>query len=349
MGWVDTYWERDRGRELVRLLAQTYSSAATVAALLDEAGLSREYLPATAGNMRFFWTGLAQDLNGAGLLGRLLDQVVAEAPTLAEKLTLLDQPAVLAVLPAGAVGNKYDLYLLNPGRRPFINRSDLRQRLKELLEEDYPVLIIRGPENSGKSFSYKLLEQVTPPGVQPLHVDFSSPGSGRRARDLMEVLCARMGIEPRPSAGRRTTDVRHANELVDDLVGKYNAEPRRPRVVVIDGLNRIDLAKDVSHLVARLIAEVSNRQLPGIQLVLVGYSETFDQQFKPVVLVEDVAGITPTHLAQFFTKLGEADGRPLSEDAVQGLVTRAMRDSPPLHELPQRVMAEWRELVGAGS
>ena len=194
MGWVDTYWERDRGRELVRLLAQTYSSAATVAALLDEAGLSREYLPATAGNMRFFWTGLAQDLNGAGLLGRLLDQVVAEAPTLAEALTLLDQPAVLAVLPAGAAGTKYDLYLLNPGRRPFINRSDLRQRLKELLEEEYPVLIIRGPENSGKSFSYKLLEQVTPPGVQPLHVDFLSPGSGRRARDLMEVLCARMGI-----------------------------------------------------------------------------------------------------------------------------------------------------------
>lgn len=348
MGWVDRFWEPVKGRELVRLLAQTYSDAQAVEALLDNATVGREFKQATTGSMLLYWNGLAQDLNGAGLLRRLLDRVEVEWPTLAGQLTALDQTQVVAVLPGGSGGDKYELYLLNPGKRPFINRSDLRMRLKELLEEDYPVLIIRGPERSGKSFSYKLLEQVTPQGVQPLHVDFSSPGSGRRARDLMNVLCTRMDIVPRAPTGRRTTDVRHANELVDDLVGKYNAEPRRPRVVVIDGLNRVDLAKDVNHVIARLIAEVSNRQLPGIQLVLVGYSEAFDQQFQPVVLVEDVAAITPTHLAQFFAKLGEADGRAMGEDAVQGLVARALQNSPPLHELPQRVMAEWRGFTGAG-
>ncbi len=345
MGWIDTYWDSGKGRELVRLLATTYSDREAVQQLLDDAEVGREYKQATPASMLVYWHGLAQELSGAGLLRQLLDHVQAEQPTLAPKIARLDE-VVLHVVAAGGVGSKYDLYLLNPGRRPFINRSDLRQRLQELLDESYPVLIIRGPEKCGKSFSYKLLEQVTPPGVQPLHIDFSSPGSGRRARDLMEVLCSRMGIPPKPATARRTTDVRHASELVNDLVGKYAAEPRPRRVLVIDGLNRVDLAKDVNHVVARLIAEVSNNQLPGIQLVLVGYADTFDQQFQPVVLVEDVASITPTHVAQFYTKLGEADGQPLSDEAVQGLVTRALAAAPPLHELPVRVMAEWRELVG---
>lgn len=349
MGWIDQYWEPAKGRELVRLLAQTYSDAPSVEALLDNADVGREFKQATAGSMLLYWNGLTQDLNGAGLLRRLLDRVAVEWPTLDPQLVLLDQPQLMTVMAGGQPGSKYELYLLNPGRRPFINRSDLRQRLKELLEEKYPVLIIRGPDRCGKSFSYRLIEQVTPEGIQPLHVDFSSPGTGRRARELMQVLCARMDIAPKAPTSRRTTDVRHANELVDDLVGKYNAEPRRPRVVVIDGLNRVDLARDVNHLVARLIAEVSNRQLPGIQLVLVGYSETFDLQFQPLVLVEDVAGITPTHLAQFYTKLGETEGHPVTEETVQGLVSRALRESPSLHELPVKVMAEWRHLIGQGT
>ena len=62
----------------------------------------------------------------------------------------------------------------------------------------YPVLIVRGPERSGKSFSFDLLEQVLPDDIRLDWVDFSSPGAGRSATDLAELLYRDLPWTARP-------------------------------------------------------------------------------------------------------------------------------------------------------
>ena len=345
MGWIDsTTWDPARGKPLVLLLAEQYSSEALIEALLVDAGISKRFLRTGNLSMELYWRGLAEDLHNNHLLRRLVDQAALDRPAVRAQLEALDRVDV--VLAATPVAERYGLRMLRPGNRPFINRVSLRGRLQQLIEEGYPVLIVRGPERTGKSFSFQLLQQVLPAGVRLVWVDFSSPGSGRSAPDLADLLYARFALDRPPPMRRRTTGVRRAVELVHHFAATYNRTESGRTILFVDGLNRVDLSRDTLAFVSQLIADVGRGQVNDMQLVLAGYAEQFDAQIGQLVLVEDVVPLTRTDLQTFFEACAADAGRVLPQDEVSAILQTVLTGSPTIDELAVRARSEALTLMG---
>ncbi len=344
MSWIDRgSWNGHCGRQLVNLLANEYTSDVAMIKLLDDADIDRGNLP---GNMplRLRWHELAHSLQSAGLLGRLLVIVGDDFPALKEKLSELNQED-----PAqnNGPGDRYEAQLVGPGRRPLIDRADLRDKLRRFIDNPFPVLVVRGEARCGKSFSFELIKHVIAHGDDSklVWVDFSPAACGNSATALMAMICSRLGLPDVTDQPRTTTPKRYAGELVDDLVGIYEFKDKAPRIIVVDGLNRPGLQSDVYDLVIKLSADVINQQLPRTQLVLTGYSGEFDRQLRYDILTEDVVPITETHVRLYFDQLVPA--RPLTPEQVNDLVRQAMAAAGDLEALEDRVRELALPLVDA--
>ncbi len=345
MGWIDSSaWDTVQGKELVQLLAEAFPGEPLVEDLLTRADIPRRFLRSGSISMELYWRGLAEDLHNHQLLRRLVDQAVVVTPALGPRIAQLDLvDEVLAATPPAA---RYGLRMLRPGNRPFINRVSLRERLQRLIEEDYPVLVVRGPERSGKSFSYQLLEQVLPADIRLVWVDFSSSGAGRSASDLADLLYSRFALDRPTAAGRRTTGIRRAIELVHHFAAMYNRVESGRTILFVDGLNRVDLSRDTLAFVSQLIADVSRGQLKDVQLVLAGYAEQFDAQYSALVLVEDVVPLTSTDLQTFFEGCAADAGRSMTSAQISEILTAVLDGAPTIDELAVRTRTEALAILG---
>ncbi|HEU4331720.1 MAG TPA: AAA family ATPase [Lapillicoccus sp.] len=347
MGWIDTTaWDPAQGKPLVQRLAERYPDEAVVRALLEDAGIPLRFLRTGNVSIELYWRGLAEDLHNNHLLRQLLDRAVLDQPAFGPELAALDRDdEVRTAIP---VAERYAMRMLRPGNRPFINRVSLRGRLKQLIEEGYPVLIVRGPERTGKSFSYQLLEQVLPDDVRLVWVDFSSSGSGRSASDLADLLYARFALDRPAATGRRTTEVRRAIELVHHFAATYNRTESGKTILFVDGLNRVDLSRDTLAFVSQLIADVSRGQIKDVQLVLAGYAEQFDASVGALVLVEDVVPLTRTDLQAFFEACAADANKVLEQVEVTAILQTVLADDPTIDELAVRARSEALTLMGIG-
>jgi hypothetical protein len=344
MGWIDARgWDPDNGKKLSQLLAEQYPDEAEVRALVESAGISTGFLRSGSTSMFVYWFELAKELNENQLLWSLLDAVIAETPALRNRIRDLD--AVAGIVTVAATGDRYQLRMLLPGNRPFINRVDLRDQLKKLIEERYPVFLVRGLERSGKSFSFQLLQQVLPEELPLLSVDISRPATGRTATDLARLLHSRFGFDPPPARPRQTTGTRFATELVMGFGAEYRRVPRGRSILFLDGLNRVDLARDTFALVSQLIADVSSGQLGQLQLVVVGYEEQFDAQFRHSVLTEDVHKITQTDIQRFFQDLAQEAGKAVTDETLLALALKALEE-PTIERLADRVRDDAVKMLG---
>lgn len=345
MGWIDSSaWNAAQGKQLVQLLAEEFRDVTVIQALLSDAGIPLRFLRTGNISMELYWRGLAEDLHNHQLLRSLLDQAVVVTPQLGPLVATLDSAdEVLAATPPAA---RYGLRMLRPGNRPFINRVSLRDRLQRLIEEDYPVLVVRGPERSGKSFSYQLLEQVLPDEIRLVWVDFSSSGAGRSASDLADLLYSRFALDRPVAAGRRTTGIRRAIELVHHFSAMYNRVESGRTILFVDGLNRVDLSRDTLAFVSQLIADVSRGQLKDVQLVLAGYAEQYDAQYSALVLVEDVVPLTSTDLQTFFEGCAADAGRSMTSVQISEILTAVLDGAPTIDELAVRTRTEALAIMG---
>jgi hypothetical protein len=315
--------------------------------VLDDAKLSRGLMPGSSNRLGVRWYSLLNDVLLEGHLRSLLAVVVRDYPRLEPKIHELMQDD-----PRESDGNPLDPYearLIGPGRQPMVDRIDLRGKLKQFLCDGVPVLVLRGPEQSGKSHSFELINHVTTRRMDTrvIFVDFAPPQYGTSAPDLMSLMCSRLGLRDISGRERRTTRTRFAAELVDDLVGIYKFKDSVQRVIVIDGLNRSTLDADVSDLIVKLVVEVVNRQLPRTQLVLAGYGGLFEKKVTYSVLTEDIIPITETHVRLYFADIGTEVGKNLSKAKLDALVKKAMKGAPNLELLGDRVRQTALELVEA--
>lgn len=334
MTWVDgSHWDQVRGTELVGLLASVYPLEPQMLALVAELGMHPGVMPAPmAAGLR--WFELAQTMHQARILRRAAERLVAANPALAGRVTelLADDPRTID----GNPSDPYQVALL-PGRRPLIDRRDLRDTLKEFLDYNLPVFVVRGESRTGKTYSLQLILHVTAGmhDVLVVHVDFSQAATGDSAADLMAKLRSRLGLPQPGDSDGDSTRTRSAVDQVDQLVGTYRFPDRLRRVIVIDGLNRTDLQGDVNQLAAILITEVINRQLPSTQLVLTGYVGEVDPAHGDLVAKESVFALTSTHIRSYFE--GLVLGRSLSADELNDLVAEAQNGEGDIEDLAQRV------------
>jgi hypothetical protein len=340
VSWIDTGpWDQIRGKELVRLLSDVYRLQAEMQMLMNNARVPAELTPQPM-RLGLMWGELLRTLLGRRMLRAFLREVVADRPALATGIAALD-------IDDSASGNPVDPFevrLLPPGSRALIDRADLRAHLRRFLEEPWPVLIVRGPPRCGKSYSYQLMQHVVGDrdDWRLVKIDFSRPSSGSTAMDLMAMLKRRLNLNV-PDRTSMTTATKFADELVDDLIGAYPVDDRVTRILVLDGLNRDDLSKDVHDFTARLAAEVADRQLPRTKLVLTGYAGSLDPGLAHVVLTEDVAGITDSHIRLFFSELNGG----LSRSELDRLVAEVMEGAPGIDVVGDRVRSRALFMIDA--
>lgn len=340
-------WVKEPGDELILLLARSFPQNDQIRELLE--GINHvEYLP--GGNLiaRLQWLDLLPKLLEDGLLLALLDKAVALKPLLEPEIVKIGALAVAGVKSMGA--KDYQVLLIDPGRTPLVDRADLRQRFEEFVEQSYPVLLVVGPDRSGKTHSCELFKHVltTRKEFDYRKVDFSSPSSGNDGAQLLSLLSTRLGMKDvTGSRVRRTTPTRHAVDLVNIFVGKYKGPAKGKRVIVIDGLNRKDLKPDVYEVAANLIAEAASASLPDTQLIIAGYSGGYDPQFRYQVLKESIVPITRSHLRLFFQGVGKEHGRVIPRQSLTDMVRTVMEDKPPLDVFGDRVRDEALKLVNA--
>ena len=346
MTWIDrTDWHAERGRQLVQLMAQVYPDRDLVKALLQDSRIPLTYLP-SGGTMGKIWRDLAADLQGAGLLRGLLDEAVGRKPQLAPALAPIDadDPA----FPGNPI-DRYLVRLVGPGRVPIIDRSELRNKLKNFIEYPMPVLIIKGSPRSGKSHSFELIKHVIGDADSPklIWIDFAPAAYGTSAADLTRLICTRLRLEDVSGGPVRTTAVRNAAELGDALLGAYNDkfDDKVKRILVIDGLNRTDLQSDVYALIGKLVVDVVNNQFIRTQLVVTGYMGAFDRDLNWKMETDVTAAINQTHVYKYFEDLGVDLGRNLQPTDLNAMVATAMAGSPGLEDLADRVRTKAMELV----
>jgi hypothetical protein len=346
MIWIDRRWNPQQGRELAKLLVRVYRSEDAVRDLLEDIDAAAE-MPVGVPNIGVLWERLLENLNDSRRLRPLLDAVVANDAGLEAQVRELSEEEICA-----GTGNPQDAYqvrLLGPARRPMIDRAELRRNLKGFMDErDRPVLLIRGPTQSGKSYSFQLMKHVAGGLDDPrlILIDFSYAASGNTATALMAMICSRLGLRDVTGRAKRTTATKFAAELVDDLVGAYRFDDRITRILVIDGLNRPDLDPDVHNLVVKLATEVVNDQLSRTKLVLTGYPGTIDRQLSFSMMSEDIRTLTETDIWLYFKELSDELGKPLPEDELGDLVRKAMAGESGLEALADRVHELALGLVG---
>lgn len=341
MSWVDEdRWDPERGKCLVALLVGRYHSPAEIEGALQSAGIDFEILE-VEGSLGARWLMIARRATARRELRALVEVLRADTPALGRELDLLSADA------GAADGNLADVYAVQllVGKRPLIDRARLRANLRDFLGEAIPVLVIRGDQRTGKSFSFELIQHVTKPEecLSVNYVDFSAVASGDSATDLMSKLRRRLGLPELVAREAETTRTRFATELVDDFVGQYKVNDRESRVLVIDGLNRPDLRPDVYEMVAQLAGEVFRGQLPRTQLVLTGYTGGFDRVFDNLFLVDEVEKLNAIHVQTYFQTLNLA--RPLPKKEVARLVELVMTGDDDIEALAGRARMLTLELL----
>jgi hypothetical protein len=342
MTWVDgSHWDQARGTALIGLLAEVYPTEQEMLAVLTDLGMSRGLLPSPM-RAELRWFELAQTMHQARTLRRAAERLVTMRPALTMRVT-----GLLADDSRAIDGNPDDPFqvALLPGRRPLIDRRELRTTLKDFLDSNLPVFVVRGESRTGKTYSLQLILHVTAAmrDVLVVHVDFSQAATGDSAAALMAKLCSRLGL---PQPGDRDADstrTRSALDQVDQLVGAYRFSDQIRRIIVIDGLNRTGLRGDVNQLAAMLITEVANRQLPRTQLVLTGYAGEVDPAHGDLVAREDVLTITSTHVRSYFQDL--VLGRALDPAELNDLVSEALSGEGDIEDLAQRVRGSTLRLL----
>jgi hypothetical protein len=336
MTWVDgSHWDQVRGTALVELLTTAYPFEQQMLAVVTDLGMSPGVMPAQMpAGLR--WFELAQTMHQARTLRRAAEALVRKNPALAERVAelLADDPAVVDGNPA----NPYEVALLS-GRRPLIDRSDLRATLRSFLEYKLPVFVVRGKSRTGKTYSLQLILHITSGmrDVLVIHVDFSQAATGDSAAALMAKLRSRLGLVQGRDRDDDSTRTRSAMVEVDELVGAYRFNDQLRRIIVIDGLNRTGLQKDVDQLAGMLIAEVINQQLPRTQLVLTGYTGDVDPGYGDLVAREEVLDIKTSHVRSYYE--GLVLGRALTDDELNELVAEAKVGQGDIEDVAMRVRA----------
>ncbi|MFF1494687.1 hypothetical protein [Streptomyces sp. NPDC058304] len=223
--------------------------------------------------------------------------------------------------------------VLKNGTEVFIDRADLRARLREFLADpEKTVLVVDGEADSGRSYSYNLIRYLGQHcGFRPVRVTLSRTSTAAQViRRLAEFVGDRdPGISP-----LNTTQLNDPLPSVDDavhrIVGRATAAEER-FWLVLDECDKLDANSDVWDCIGRLAlavyeyTPVQEETVP--RLVLLGYGSAMRQLPYDVRKNEcrDTARIAgPDDLRSFFLTFFAQTPEPRGTAGVEGLADAAV-------------------------
>jgi hypothetical protein len=270
------------------------------------------------------------------LLPHYLDRLSAGSfPVLAGIVAdLQDELSQPAAPGPGPAGDAYDTYLVLGGQ-PFLDRRQLRPKLRQLLfEKNGPsVLAVSGPRRSGKTYTTALLEHLS---RELQEFELISPvdiGETPSPREIARSLVARMGrsTESLPDLAAESPNsylIRLAEWVVREAVASNHRW-----CLVIDGIDENTLLTDIKKFINHLAKFA--QEGPGhkyLRLLLLGYREPFPNLWTKSVDRDDLEPpdkIGLVDVEDYFLWLAESIGQQLDRDQVRFPSQAVIDQCPP--------------------
>ncbi|MBO3748413.1 hypothetical protein J5X84_20250 [Streptosporangiaceae bacterium NEAU-GS5] len=322
-----------RTQAVVDLLSRLVYIRAEAEAYLNDVGLPpAEYADRS---VKLTWLEAVPDAAGKGLLEQLVRNISRDKPAFAAQLHNRMREISR---PGNATRHWYqhnDPYMsqfVGPrASRAMIDRAGLRNGLRALADEDYRILVIRGPEKSGKSHSWFLVEHLRDAG--------ELIGAHRFARVTTHTWMGSVtGVDLGLSIARKLLglDIGLANsgeqpvtlvrKILDILVGEY-PQDGVTRWIVLDGLDRPGVDDSAHDLAKRLIQLVDEGELPRTRLIVTGLDMT-GLNVGPSVKQEEIPQIDLALVRTFLSDVAVHLGLDVTPAELDLLATTTLAADP---------------------
>jgi hypothetical protein len=251
-------------------------------------------------------------VRGAGMRGddppllRLLEALGAEPelsvlPEARRVGEMLDRERALLALERGrAAASDPFLATVLAGREVFIDRRELRTKLRDLHADDKPTLMLRvtGQPDSGTSHSFRLIEHLAAAyGFRKVPVLLDESGT---PEEVIETIA----LEVAPSTEsppQRQDDPRKWYSRASQWLVKKAKESGGTWWFILDELNHLPPTSEVWDLVQRLAMAVDLYGENRVRLVLLGYDGDLDPKLRNRAESEYFEALSETELREFFT------------------------------------------------
>jgi hypothetical protein len=257
----------------------------------------------------------------------VVDPVTRNRPEFAAVLAEIDKGAALKTSP-----DPFEEVLVEGGR-PFVNRQPLRARLLVLTDPlGSTVLVVDGAPQSGKSYSYYLINHVAQAKGYTVH-RFKLASLPHKPDELAAEILTRIGA----TVGTGPNEVKLdpiGNESAERWAWKLAATVARvikemderrllvfdefPTATLPDGsIVEAPLPAGTASFLIRLGTYADEELRKFLRIVLIRFREPFPQELDDVLLRDDAKPFTSTDMVAVVMQIAKARGWSLAADKVQ--------------------------------
>lgn len=230
-------------------------------------------------------------------------------------------------------GDPHDAIVL--GRTAFVARDNLRRRLREFTNpSSYTtrVLIVRGDDPGGKSYSWEYLH----------HLAFASVGASARRlrlkatnyspRDFLTQAYLLLSLDP-STLPPMPDDPQLAkiDPLINAFKGRMDALAKR-YWLVIDDLNEANVTPAIRETAFALACAVEELKPDNLWISLLGYNQLFSDPELRFVAVDEAEFPNAAFVAKHLELVAQSSGTPLPSDRAKEIADVLFSKFPVLNK-----------------
>jgi hypothetical protein len=228
-------------------------------------------------------------------------------------------------------GDPHDAILL--GKRAFVDRADLRQVLRDFTNPNpltTRVLIVRGEEPGGKSYSFFFLQHLASSSVGARVMRLRVAGKNYTPRKFFEQVFGLLGLD----AGRLpplTDDPQLAR--IDALVNVFKNQInglKEPYWLIVDDLNDPSVTPAIREAAYAVAFSVEEVKPDNLWVALLGYNSPITDDELRFAAQEEAQFPTPALAASHFDAVSKASPNPLPENRAREIADRLFEKFPKL-------------------
>lgn len=269
---------------------------------------------------RLAWLAAVTDACNGGRLEALVD---AAAGVKQDAFLKQELARELEQMPAAGDGRWYrcidpwDSKLVGPdASRAVIDRSGLRNGLRQLAREQRRVLVISGSAGSGKSHSLRLIEHLWDAKHLVGHryaLVSTHESSGEWTGDQLALtLARRLGLDLDIRPGGDELGDALVRKILDLIVGRYPQDQASPCWIVLDGLDRPLVHESARDMARRLIAMVGLGALRPTRLIITGLDDLTNEE-RRYAIWERIPAIDNVLMREFISAVAGEVGYQLRQ------------------------------------
>ena len=244
-------------------------------------------------------------------------------------------------------GDPHDAIVL--GRTAFVARDSLRKRLRDFTEPSLyttRVLIVRGEEPGGKSYSWEFLRHLAFSGVGALALRLRLKNTDYTPREFLAQAYLLLLLDPStlPVLSDKP-QLAKIDPLVNAFKGRLDTLPKR-YWLVIDDLNEANVTPAILETAYAIACAVEEVRPDNLWVALLGYNEPVSDTELRHVALDDAEFPSPSFVARHLEMVAKASGTVLASGRAQQIADLLFTKFPKLNKEAMSKLTVLVEEVG---